>query len=141
MNKAQKKCINKYIKEVKHCFPFGYPGKKKIINELKTNLILFSNEYPTFTYNDLYDNFGSPNSYADSLINLTPPDELRNNIRMRKRSIFIILLVCFIFLVITIYAVIEVIKFQGHLATSGFEVIVIEEEGTIIEEDSTDNNQ
>lgn len=135
MNKAQKKCINKYIKEVKHCFPFGYPGKKKIINELKANLIMFSNEYPAFTYNDLYDNFGSPNSYADSLINLTSPDELRSNIRMKKRTLFIVLLVCLLFLTISIAAIVIIIYAQSGLATAGYETIIIEGEETIIIED------
>lgn len=95
---------------------------------------MFSNEYPTFTYNDLYDNFGSPSSYADSLINLTSPDELRNNIRMKKRTLFIVLLVCLLFLMISIAAIVIIIYAQSGLATAGYETIIIDGEETIINE-------
>lgn len=110
MNDEQNKILKKYINKVNLCFPFGYPDKKKIITELKLNLTSFCGDYPEFTYTDLYNIFGSPESYANSLISLSSPAELRTNIRMKKRSIFVIILFVAIIIIVACVSVILIHK-------------------------------
>lgn len=86
----QKKISKRYIKNVKHSLPAVFPNKKNIIKDLRNELNIFFNEYPDSTYEFLCNDFGSPESYVDSLLSLIPPNELLCKSHLRKRNYFAI---------------------------------------------------
>ena len=85
-----KKISKRYIKNVKHSLPAVFPNKKNIIKDLRNELNIFFNEHPDSTYEFLCNDFGSPESYVDSLLSLIPPNELLCKSHLRKRNYFAI---------------------------------------------------
>lgn len=89
-----KKISKQYIKNVKHSLPPGFQNKKNILKDLRNELNIFFNEYPDSTYEFLCNEFGSPESYVNSLISLIPPNELLRKSHLKKRTyIFIAIII------------------------------------------------
>ena len=58
--------IKKYIKYVKKIIPIHSKDKKEFIQLLTQKIIEFSNEHDSCSYQDIGDEFGSPNEVAGS---------------------------------------------------------------------------
>ena len=58
--------IKKYIKYVKKIIPFYSKDKKEFLKLLTQKIIEFSNEHDSCSYQDIVDEFGSPNEVAGS---------------------------------------------------------------------------
>ena len=120
MNIAQKKIIRQYITSDKSFFPAFYPKKRKITSELKRSLNCYCIERNNFTTEELYDEFGSPQEYVSAIISNTPNDELLNNIRMKKRTVFIIGLILVFVFAVGITSTTLIVRIASNLATSHF---------------------
>ena len=134
MNKTQEKIIRTYISETAKLFPAFYPNKKKIVSDLKESLHSFCMEHQEFTTEELYNLFGTPQEYVASIIDNTDSDELRHNIRMKRRTFVIIGAISVFVIVVIILAVVEIREFTSHLATDHYEIII--EESTPIPDDN-----
>ena len=91
-----KKISKRYIKNVKHSLPPGIQNKKNILKDLCNELNIFFNEHPDSTYEILCNEFGSPESYVNSLISVIQPNELLRKSHLKKKthiSIAIIIIV------------------------------------------------
>lgn len=96
--------IKHYLNQVKkHC---PYPVRKKLMEELESNLSDFLEQYPDSTITDIVEHFGSPEKFADEYILAMDESRRRGILRKSKwikRMIFIAALL--ILLVITVTAV------------------------------------
>lgn len=90
MTKNQNKIISQYINNVKHSLPTGLNDKKNFLKNLSNELNTFFNEHPDFTYETLCKDFGSPESYVDSLISYIPSNELLHGTHCKKRYYLVI---------------------------------------------------
>lgn len=61
--------INRYIRDIKSCLPVVSKSEKNYLEILKSSLIHYKNNNPSFTYNDLIEEFGYPKDIAASYIN------------------------------------------------------------------------
>ena len=120
MSTTQEKIIKKYITETSKCFPTFYPKKRKIISELKEALHNFSTEHQEFTTGELYNLFGTPQEYADSIIKNTNSNELMHNIKMKKSTIFIIVAIAALTIMVAIIAIDKAKDFAADWATNQF---------------------
>ena len=105
MSKTQKHILKKYIAQTTKLFPSSYPNKKKIISELKEALHSFCTEHQEFTNEELYNFFGSPQEYANSIIKNINSNELMHSIKMKKSTIFIIVAIVALTIAVTIIAI------------------------------------
>ena len=81
--------IKKYIKYVKKIISIHSKDKKEFIQLLTQKIIEFSNEHDSCSYQDIVDEFGSPNEVAGSYIETLDSDEIikkLNKILFRKRK-------------------------------------------------------
>ena len=81
--------IKKYIKYVKKIIPFYSKDKKEFLKLLTQKIIEFSNTHPNFTYQNIIDEFGSPNEVAGSYIESLENDDIIK--QLNKKYIFKIL--------------------------------------------------
>ena len=70
--------IKKYIKYVKKIIPIYSKDKKEFIQLLTQKIIEFSNEHDSCSYQDIVDEFGSPNEVAGSYIETLNSDSRRS---------------------------------------------------------------
>ena len=78
--------IKKYIKYVKKIIPFYSKDKKEFLKLLTQKIIEFSNTHPNFTYQNIIDEFGSPNEVAGSYIESLENDDIIK--QLNKKYIF-----------------------------------------------------
>ena len=83
--------IKKYIKYVKKIIPIHSKDKKEFIQLLTQKIIEFSNEHDSCSYQDIVDEFGSPNEVAGSYIETLDSDEIKKKIINIFISVIIIL--------------------------------------------------
>ena len=76
--------IKKYIKYVKKIIPIHSKDKKKFIQLLTQKIIEFSNEHDSCSYQDIVDEFGSPNEVAGSYIETLDSDEIIKKLNKKK---------------------------------------------------------
>ena len=76
--------IKKYIKYVKKIIPFYSKDKKEFLKLLTQKIIEFSNTHPNFTYQNIIDEFGSPNEVAGSYIETLNSDEIIKKLNKKK---------------------------------------------------------
>ena len=76
--------IKKYIKYVKKIIPFYSKDKKEFLKLLTQKIIEFSNTHPNFTYQNIIDEFGSPNEVAGSYIETLDSDEIIKKLNKKK---------------------------------------------------------
>ncbi len=131
MEKSQKKYVKQYLHQLKQSFPFGYPKLNVLIKETHASILSFSAEHPDFTYDDLVNNFGTPPEYADSLISYTDPEVLRKNVKLKKRTYFIIGGITLVLIIAIFVIAIILYKNKAHMAVSGYETIVDEDSNPI----------
>ena len=79
-----KKEIKKYIKYVKKIIPFYSKDKKEFLKLLTQKIIEFSNTQPNCTYQNIIDEFGSPNEVAGSYIESLENDEIIKKLNKKK---------------------------------------------------------
>ena len=78
--------IKKYIKYVKKIIPFYSKDKKEFLKLLTQKIIEFSNEHDSCSYQDIVDEFGSPNEVAGSYIESLENDDIIK--QLNKKYIF-----------------------------------------------------
>ena len=76
--------IKKYIKYVKKIIPFYSKDKKEFLKLLTQKIIEFSNTQPNCTYQNIIDEFGSPNEVAGSYIETLNSDEIIKKLNKKK---------------------------------------------------------
>ena len=76
--------IKKYIKYVKKIIPIHSKDKKEFIQLLTQKIIEFSNEHDSCSYQDIVDEFGSPNEVAGSYIETLNSDEIIKKLNKKK---------------------------------------------------------
>ena len=76
--------IKKYIKYVKKIIPIHSKDKKEFIQLLTQKIIEFSNEHDSCSYQDIVDEFGSPNEVAGSYIETLDSDEIIKKLNKKK---------------------------------------------------------
>ena len=76
--------IKKYIKYVKKIIPFYSKDKKEFLKLLTQKIIEFSNEHDSCSYQDIVDEFGSPNEVAGSYIETLNSDEIIKKLNKKK---------------------------------------------------------
>ena len=76
--------IKKYIKYVKKIIPIHSKDKKEFIQLLTQKIIEFSNTQPNCTYQNIIDEFGSPNEVAGSYIETLNSDEIIKKLNKKK---------------------------------------------------------
>ena len=76
--------IKKYIKYVKKIIPIYSKDKKEFIQLLTQKIIEFSNEHDSCSYQDIVDEFGSPNEVAGSYIETLNSDEIIKKLNKKK---------------------------------------------------------
>ena len=84
LDSVQEKEIKKYIKYVKKIIPFYSKDKKEFLKLLTQKIIEFSNTHPNFTYQNIIDEFGSPNEVAGSYIETLNSDEIIKKLNKKK---------------------------------------------------------
>lgn len=77
--------ISLYLKQVKKHCPFCF--RKKLITELKSDLLDFLKEYPDSTLEDIYQRFGSPETFSYENI-LAMDEEQRHKLIHRSIRIW-----------------------------------------------------
>ena len=93
--------IKKYIKYVKKIIPFYSKDKKEFLKLLTQKIIEFSNTQPNCTYQNIIDEFGSPNEVAGSYIESLENDDIIK--QLNKKYIFKTLVTIIIFISIGIW--------------------------------------
>lgn len=93
--------IKKYIKYVKKIIPIYSKDKKEFIQLLTQKIIEFSNEHDSCSYQDIVDEFGSPNEVAGSYIESLENDDIIK--QLNKKYIFKTLVTIIIFISIGIW--------------------------------------
>ena len=88
--------IKKYIKYVKKIIPFYSKDKKEFLKLLTQKIIEFSNTHPNCTYQNIIDEFGSPNEVAGSYIESLENDDIIK--QLNKKYIFKTLVTIIIFI-------------------------------------------
>ena len=76
--------IKKYIKYVKKIIPFYSKDKKEFLKLLTQKIIEFSNTQPNCTYQNIIDEFGSPNEVAGSYIESLENDDIIKQLNKKK---------------------------------------------------------
>ena len=76
--------IKKYIKYVKKIISIHSKDKKEFIQLLTQKIIEFSNEHDSCSYQDIVDEFGSPNEVAGSYIETLNSDEIIKKLNKKK---------------------------------------------------------
>ena len=82
--KNMSKDIKKYMKYVKKIISIHSKDKKEFIQLLTQKIIEFSNEHDSCSYQDIVDEFGSPNEVAGSYIETLDSDEIIKKLNKKK---------------------------------------------------------
>ena len=117
MNNTQEKVIKQYINKIKSVFPTFYPKKRKILLELKQNLNCYCIEHDNFTIEELYNEFGSPQEYVGAIVSNTSEEELLQNIKMKRRTTFILCIISIFILGVGIASTVIIIKITSKFPT------------------------
>ena len=94
------------------------------LNELKSNLIEYSEDNPNCTMDDLIEQFGMPEDIAKEFLDNTVTYTPKIIAKKRKRKKIIIVLLCVTLIIVAIYCIIHSMQTQS-MAT---DVITIYEE-------------
>lgn len=78
------KDVKKYIKYVKKIIPIHSKDKKEFISLLTYRINEFSNELDICTYQDIVNEFGTPNEVAGSYIENLDSDEIIKKLNKKK---------------------------------------------------------
>lgn len=78
--------LKKYFWEIKCAIPCG-KSRRKMLRDLRCSVENFLEENPDATYETVVNHFGTPAQIADTYMEETPPKELQQQLRIRKRII------------------------------------------------------
>lgn len=100
-----KNFLKQYIKNVKNNLPAVFPNRRTILKDLQNALNAFCHEHPISTYAELCNNFGSPESYVESLISHIPASELFRKSHLKTKTYFsiVISIIAIVFLSIALW--------------------------------------
>ena len=115
--------IDIYINEVKKEI-YKLSPADDFLNELKNNLIEYSEDNPNCTMNDLIEQFGAPEDIAKEFLDNTPVYTPKIIAKKRKRKKIIIVLLCVALLIAAVYCIMLSIQTQSKAT----DVITIYEE-------------
>lgn len=88
----RQKAIYKYIRKAKHVYHGKGPVRKQFISDLSDALTCYSETHPDCSYEDLVEEFGSPDEIRASFLSLYSSDLKKRNIRL-YRIVFICCLI------------------------------------------------
>lgn len=91
-----------YIKNIKKQLKISTKYKKTLLNNLEVNINSYISEHPNATYNDLVDNFGTPEDVSESFYASLSSDEINYQQNFKKHIIIIAIavgLICIFFFV------------------------------------------
>lgn len=75
--------LNAYVNTVKKMLQY-VPGRRQIVNELRSNLAGFLEQKPEATMEDVYRLFGTPESMTEQVISAMSTDEIEKNMKRVK---------------------------------------------------------
>ena len=75
--------LNAYVNTVKKMLQY-VPGRRQIVNELRSNLAGFLEQKPEATMEDVYRLFGAPESMTGQVISAMSQDEIEKNMKRVK---------------------------------------------------------
>ena len=84
MNNVQKQ----YFQEIEHLLPCGARQKKRCIMELEDSVCSFLECNPDAALDDLHNEFGTPDSIAESFLECTSPKEFSQRLSVKRKIIF-----------------------------------------------------
>lgn len=120
-----KKISKRYIENVKHSLPTDFPNKKDILKDLRSELNIFFSEHSDSTYEFLCNEFGSPESYANSLISLIPSNELLRKSHLKKRTYLTIGITITVIVILSVALSLFSIWFYNKNKTTTYEYKII----------------
>lgn len=107
------KIINRYIRDIKYSLPIVSSSEKKYLQILKSDLIRYKESNPSFSYEDLIEEFGYPKDIAASYINEQSNDYMLKHIKTKKIIKYTCLIVISIALLIGLW--------KGYLYYKGYQ--------------------
>lgn len=111
MNKETKE----YLKELRQAFPVFHKNEKRFLNDLKSSILIYSEENPSCDYADLCYKFGTPQNIATTY--LSNLDSEVYSILMKRVQYIRIMMVSFVSFLIIILVI-----------TTGFYVAALKQE-------------
>ncbi len=81
-----RKMLKLYYRQIRNNLYCSKKRKKRLLDELKTNVEESLEENPNLTYGELLEIYGTPNEIADSYIESLDPEEYAEDIRRIKRK-------------------------------------------------------
>ena len=84
--KLDRKMLKLYYRQIRNNLYCSKKRKKRLLDELKTNVEESLEENPNLTYGELLEIYGTPKEIADSYIESLDPEEYAEDIRRIKRK-------------------------------------------------------
>lgn len=84
--KLDRKMLKLYYRQIRNNLYCSKKRKKRLLDELKTNIEESLEEKPNLTYGELLEIYGTPKEIADSYIESLDPEEYAEDIRRIKRK-------------------------------------------------------
>ena len=81
-----RKMLKLYYRQIRNNLYCSKKRKKRLLDELKTNVEESLEENPNLTYGELLEIYGTPKEIADSYIESLDPEEYAEDIRRIKRK-------------------------------------------------------
>lgn len=81
-----RKMLKLYYRQIRNNLYCSKKRKKRLLDELKTNIEESLEEKPNLTYEELLEIYGTPKEIADSYIESLDPEEYAEDIRRIKRK-------------------------------------------------------
>lgn len=81
-----RKILKLYYRQIRNNLYCSKKRKKRLLDELKTNIEESLEEKPNLTYEELLEIYGTPKEIADSYIESLDPEEYAEDIRRIKRK-------------------------------------------------------
>lgn len=94
LRQAPKHKLRHYYKTVRRLIPDGYPNKNDILRTIRQNIENYFAESPNASFDDMVQEFGTPQDVAAAFLNELPDTEIAGSLCKKKRMIHA---VCFIF--------------------------------------------
>ena len=102
MSKIYRNIQKQYINIVSESLPASIPNKRNTLKILRKELNIYLSEHPDSTYEELCIDFGTPESYADMIIEKFSPSELLSNSHLKKRHYLAMAIVIALIIVVSI---------------------------------------
>lgn len=97
MNNVQKKLAKKYLQQVKAKIPYHTKCSKHMLQNLALGIDEYTLENPDFTFEQLIENFGSPEDIASTLLENVASKDIIHSIKQTRTLICTIVLLIIVF--------------------------------------------